>query len=371
MILGAALVLDETLALTGAAALEVTRAGLREGVFFASRLLDGASPLISDVRSTAIRNLAALHSPDLRRAEHVAELALALYDSLAEAAVVQLGDEERRLLWSAAMLHDVGIAIDYDGNPAHARYIVLNSDLPGHGPREVALLAQIVRYQRKGAPGLDDLEALARPRDHELVTRCAAILRLTTQLAAGDDRAIAGRLVPAAHGLRLVVDGDDRHARRVVARQGADDTFRRRSAAASSLLSELPRRDRRPVARDDPRLIREHLAATRVDGDLQPVDVVVAVLAVKARRATSTTDGPAAPREKPGDAVAEALEARAGQRAPRRGVDRPAPAAPQNVAEAIRHVRLGMRAHAALNHSPTLRRPWVNMVRIASCRLWP
>lgn len=186
-----------------------------------------ASPVIPDVRAAAIRNLAVLHSVDLRRAERVGELALALYDSLAEAAVVHPSDEERQLLWSAAMLHDVGMSIDHNGHPTHARYIILNSEMHGHGPREVALLAQIVRYQRKGAPGLDDLEPLARPRDRELVARCAAILRLTTQLASGDDRAIAARLVPAADGLRLVVDGDDRLARRALARHSADDRFRR------------------------------------------------------------------------------------------------------------------------------------------------
>jgi exopolyphosphatase/pppGpp-phosphohydrolase len=33
-------------------------------------------------------------------------------------------------------------------------YVILNAGWPGQGPREVALIAQIVRYHRKGTPGL-------------------------------------------------------------------------------------------------------------------------------------------------------------------------------------------------------------------------
>jgi exopolyphosphatase/guanosine-5'-triphosphate,3'-diphosphate pyrophosphatase len=125
------------------------------------------------------------------------------------------------------MLHDVGMSIDYDGHPTHARYVVLNSELYGYGPREVALIAQIVRYQRKGTPGLDDLEPLARPGDRELVARCAMVLRLAAQLAPGQQRAIRdARLAPDGDGLRLELRGDDRLARWALARQTGDDAFR-------------------------------------------------------------------------------------------------------------------------------------------------
>jgi hypothetical protein len=88
-------------------------------------------------------------------------------------------------------------------------------------------LAQIVRYQRKGTPSLDDVAAAARRGDARLVARCALLLRVAAQLAPGPDRAIrAARLEPDGDGLRLELRGDDRLARWMLARQPGDDAFR-------------------------------------------------------------------------------------------------------------------------------------------------
>jgi exopolyphosphatase / guanosine-5'-triphosphate,3'-diphosphate pyrophosphatase len=227
IILGAALVLEAALELTGEDALEVTQAGLREGVFFAKHLLDESAPVLPDVRVAAVRNLAAQHAVDLERTQHVADLALGLHDSLAEAAVIRPARDERELLWAAAVLHEIGLAIDYGGQPTHARYVLLNSELYGHGPRERALLAQIVRYHRKGTPSLDDLAPLAGRGDARLVARCALLLRLAAQLAPGPDRAIlAAQLRPDGDALRLELRGDDRLGRWMLSRLAGDEAFR-------------------------------------------------------------------------------------------------------------------------------------------------
>ena len=72
--------------------LEATDAGLREGVFFESLL--GDPPLVDDVRRATVRNLAAQYDADFAHAEHVAQLALELWDGLA-AAGVHRGDPTR------------------------------------------------------------------------------------------------------------------------------------------------------------------------------------------------------------------------------------------------------------------------------------
>ena len=100
---------------------------------------------------------------------------------------------------------------------------MLDSELYGHSPRERALLAQIVRHQRKGTPGLDELAPLARRGDAGLVARCALLLRLATQLAPGIHGA---RLRAERRGLRLELHGDDRLGHWVLARQSADDAFK-------------------------------------------------------------------------------------------------------------------------------------------------
>jgi exopolyphosphatase / guanosine-5'-triphosphate,3'-diphosphate pyrophosphatase len=165
--------------------MEVTEAGLREGVFFAS-LLDGRHPpLLEDVRAASVRNLAAQYEADVAHTEHVAGLALAMWDELG-------GDDpvERELLWAAAMLHDIGTTIDYDDHHKHSRYLILNAGLPGFSPRETALIGQMARYHRKGDPTLGQFSALARKGDEELLARCAAVLRVAEQLERSRDQAV-------------------------------------------------------------------------------------------------------------------------------------------------------------------------------------
>ena len=216
IVLAAALVLEQVVELGGFGGIEVTRAGLREGVFFNRRLLGGSSPLLADVRVASIRNLALQFDADITHADHVARLALQLHDSLVAEKVLTPAPGERGLLWAAALLHDVGMTIAYDGHPDHAHYLILQAGLPGYGPREVARIAEIVRHHRKGSP------------DDELVARCALLLRLAEQLDRGQDQAvIEARLVAERRTLRLRLRGDDRLARWSLERRLSDGAFRR------------------------------------------------------------------------------------------------------------------------------------------------
>ncbi|HEV2062141.1 MAG TPA: Ppx/GppA phosphatase family protein, partial [Solirubrobacteraceae bacterium] len=152
-------------------AIEVTEAGLREGVFFESHLCE-CGGLFADVRGASVRNLAMQYSAhDLPHVEHVAELALGMFDDLVRAGAHPGKRRERELLWAAAMLHDIGVAIDYDDHHKHSRYLILNAGLPGYSQREIGLIAQIARYHRKGTPALDDIEPLALKGDGQLVAR--------------------------------------------------------------------------------------------------------------------------------------------------------------------------------------------------------
>jgi exopolyphosphatase / guanosine-5'-triphosphate,3'-diphosphate pyrophosphatase len=108
------------------------------------------------------------------------------------------------------------MAIGYDAHPDHAHYLILQSGLPGYGPREVALIAEIVRHQRKGSP------------DGALVARCALLLRLAEQLDRGQDQSVVeARLVAELRALRLKLRGDDALARWALERRLSDGAFRR------------------------------------------------------------------------------------------------------------------------------------------------
>ncbi len=192
IILAAAVVLDAVVELGAFSGLETTEAGLREGVFLARTLLeDEPEPLFADVRAAAVRNLAVQYESNLGHVEHVARLALEMFDSLVEQRLFDPRPGERELLWAASMLHDVGMTIAYDDHHKHSRYLIVSAELPGFDPRERALIAQISRYHRKGTPRLGELESLTEPSDEQLLERCAVILRLGEHLERGRDQSVS------------------------------------------------------------------------------------------------------------------------------------------------------------------------------------
>jgi exopolyphosphatase / guanosine-5'-triphosphate,3'-diphosphate pyrophosphatase len=232
IILAAALTIEAVLEAGGFAGIEATEAGLREGVFFDRELLGPhGKPLFVDVRDAAVRNLAVQYESDLVHSEHVARLSGEMFDSLADQGLIEPIEGERQLLWAAAMLHDVGMTISYDDHHKHSRYLIVSADLPGFDPRERALIAQISRYHRKGAPKLGDLAPLARPGDEDVVARCAVILRLSEHLERGRDQSVKQvRLRANGKGINLHLDAQGENLvlpRWSVERYGDDEAFER------------------------------------------------------------------------------------------------------------------------------------------------
>jgi exopolyphosphatase/guanosine-5'-triphosphate,3'-diphosphate pyrophosphatase len=203
--------------------LEVTEAGLREGLFF-EQLIDGDPPLLDDVRQASVYNLAAQYDIDVPHAQHVSQLATSLFDALAGAGLHDGDPIERELLWAACVLHDIGMAVDYDDHHKHTRYLILNGGLPGFTAREVALIAQATRFHRKGMPTLGELAPLTDKHDAALLDRAALLLRLAEDLERSRDQSV--REVRAdvdgdTVRLELVADGDVRVARWAASREQA------------------------------------------------------------------------------------------------------------------------------------------------------
>jgi exopolyphosphatase/guanosine-5'-triphosphate,3'-diphosphate pyrophosphatase len=210
--------------------IEVSEAGLREGVFFARTLLADGEPLFDNVRATAVRNLAIQYESDMTHVEHVARLSLQMFDSLVAGRLFEPKPGERELLWAASMLHDVGMTISYDDHHKHSRYLIVSAELPGFDPRERALIAQISRYHRKGAPKLGEMAALSKDGDEELLDHCSVILRLAEHLERGRDQAVSqARLRANGHGvdLHLEAAGDLTLPRWSVERYGDGEVFQR------------------------------------------------------------------------------------------------------------------------------------------------
>jgi exopolyphosphatase/guanosine-5'-triphosphate,3'-diphosphate pyrophosphatase len=231
VILAGAIVVAAVMDAAGAQQLEVTEAGLREGVFFSSYLARHDPPLFPDVRRASVLGLANQYQSDLTHSEHVAGVANHLWNALAEMGATPPTElNAGELLWAAGMLHDIGMTIAYDDHHKHSRYLVLAAGLPGYSQREQALIAQAVRYHRKGTPELGALAAVCEPGDDRLLTALAAVLSLAEHLDRSRDGMIDINGIHADNGtlaleLHIARSGDE-----VLARWGAErrsDVFRR------------------------------------------------------------------------------------------------------------------------------------------------
>ena len=129
--------------------------------------------------------------------EQVARMATLLFDELR--AFHGMGAIERELIEYAALLHDIGWHIGRVDHHKHSAYLILNGDLRDFTQQEVAVIANIARYHRKGKPKKRHKRyAALSASDRRLVDVGAAILRV----ADGLDRSHSS----VVQGLRVRLD---------------------------------------------------------------------------------------------------------------------------------------------------------------------
>src|SRR5689334_12147014 len=164
ILLPGALVLEQVLRLTGAKSIRLSDYGVREGL--------------------VVDWLRRRFDTDGRHSRHVALLSLQLFDALAP--WHGLDSKEREWLQFAALLHDVGSAIAYDGHAQHSAYIIRNGGLRGLTAEEIEIVALVARYHGGARPRKRRDEAFAGlPRKRRRTVRwLAAMLRV----AEGFDR---------------------------------------------------------------------------------------------------------------------------------------------------------------------------------------
>jgi exopolyphosphatase/guanosine-5'-triphosphate,3'-diphosphate pyrophosphatase len=177
----------------GTSQVHVHPGGFREGLLLrmidqeiAERARAGTEPSSADMVRSA-RELAVRAGYERAHSEHVAKLALSLFDQFREESdlIAGLGGfkHERAILEAAALLHDVGMVVEYPRHHKHSQTIILHADLQGWSPKQVEILAAIARYHRKALPSLEheEFEALTEP-ERQVVRRLAGLLRVADGL---------------------------------------------------------------------------------------------------------------------------------------------------------------------------------------------
>ena len=83
-------------------------------------------------------------------ARKVSRLAGELFDGTADLHGLDAADRE--LLELGALLHDIGEHVSMEGHERHTAYLIENGRLRGFRPDEVAVLACLGRFHKRGSP---------------------------------------------------------------------------------------------------------------------------------------------------------------------------------------------------------------------------
>jgi exopolyphosphatase / guanosine-5'-triphosphate,3'-diphosphate pyrophosphatase len=202
LILAGALIVRQLMRRGRFAEITVSGQGLREGIFYEHFLVGETPPLFADMRGFSVQNLARVYNYEAIHAAKVRELSLSLFDQLRP--LHGYGEWERELLGYAATLHDIGAVVSYYDHHKHGAYLIINSALQGFNHREIALLALLVRYHRKGAVTVEQYHDVLHSSDSTRIARLAALLRLAEYLERSKSQVIQGLQVELGDTIRVV-----------------------------------------------------------------------------------------------------------------------------------------------------------------------
>ncbi len=142
---GALAEISVLLEMTGTSSILISGAGLREGLFF-DWLLQAKQP-VKDVLSFSTQNIMSNYEINQSHARHVWEISNQLYNQM----MVDLNIDAncRKVLKTAALLHDGGINISYYDHHKHSFYKILHSRVNGLSQKELVMAAWVASLHRK------------------------------------------------------------------------------------------------------------------------------------------------------------------------------------------------------------------------------
>ncbi|MCD4824094.1 MAG: Ppx/GppA family phosphatase [Phycisphaerae bacterium] len=182
----ALLVYQALLGATGARAMMVSKVSMRDGLLLdLPRYVAGREDLeLSRSIIASAKTIAARYRYDDKHAEHVAAIAVRLFDNLQNEH--GLTQRHRLLLKVAALMHEIGKFVATRAHHKHSYYLIANAEILGLSRNEINMVAQVARYHRRSIPKTSHLEYAALPRDQRMVVnKLAAILRVADSLDKG------------------------------------------------------------------------------------------------------------------------------------------------------------------------------------------
>ncbi|MBC8016771.1 MAG: exopolyphosphatase [Sporomusaceae bacterium] len=128
----------------------ISSCGVREGLFLQYYFSqNGQTETLTDPLTQSIHNTLLSYHTNTKHAYHVAKLANDLFNDWHE--LLDLNVADKPLLHVAAVLHDIGIRINYYDHPRHSAYLVENARLFGLSHREQIMASLIAGWHHSSS----------------------------------------------------------------------------------------------------------------------------------------------------------------------------------------------------------------------------
>ena len=184
----------------------ISGCGVREGLFFHHyRSQDALPDVIPDILGHSTMNMLHFYKVNEQHALHVTDMAMQLFDGWLP--LHNLDSRDRMLLHSAALLHDIGISINYYDHTRHSAYLVENARLFGLTHREQILTAVIAGWHSNISSKLMRNRLYSEfldETDWYKAKKMAVILAVANSLDATHRQMITNPLVSFTKGLAVV-----------------------------------------------------------------------------------------------------------------------------------------------------------------------
>ncbi len=168
---------------TGLKEMIVSPVSMRDGLLqdIKQKVFDEEDPSLLSGTLQSAMTLAKKYHCDLNHVRQVSEKSIIIFDELQS--IHGLNARHRHLLEVACILHEVGGFIDSRAHHKHSYYIISNSEIFGLTRTELAVVAHVARYHRRGVPKNTHRDYVMLPRSlRTVVNKLAAILRVADAL---------------------------------------------------------------------------------------------------------------------------------------------------------------------------------------------
>jgi exopolyphosphatase/guanosine-5'-triphosphate,3'-diphosphate pyrophosphatase len=235
----------------------INERGIREGLLLSmiADLPEAAAPAepAPEDRMHWVRVFARKCRSNERHCEHVSALALQLFDGLSGPYALPVAG--RDILQAAALLHDIGYLIHHAKHHKHAYHLIMHGELPGFSPREVHMIANVARYQRRAFPKKSHATLAGLDKaDRRLVAQLGGLLRISDGLDRAHTQAVQRvRLHVREDNVRVLVDASAQPQVEIWDAQRKAELFERafgtklRLAWARSMTARVTKLTRRGV----------------------------------------------------------------------------------------------------------------------------